>query len=234
MMQSVHEKIEKEKEVELGARALEAVIKEGGETIEDCEEREEEEEEQSDFEEDKVAEAKQHWRSFAETLVRQRVCLVVEPRSEASLADAIKDTKICSTDEGGQDKRRAFIYDAKTVGESKTAPHIRYPPHKCNHMMKMIQGALKSRQEDPSEPLKIAANDCHIFIMWLLLCGKRCASWSSPGRRHPRRTRSRTQKYAALMRAARISAVPSFMMRRPSASQKPPHTSGIHHTSATT
>jgi len=103
MMQSVHEKIEREKEVELGARALEAVIKEGGETIEDsiCEEREEEEEEQSDFEEDKVAEAKQHWRSFAETLVRQMVCLMVEPRSEASLADQIKDTKICSTDEGG-------------------------------------------------------------------------------------------------------------------------------------
>ena len=119
-MQSVYEKIEKEKEVEFAARALEAanVIKEGGETIEDSE-QEEEEEEQSDFEEDNVAEAKQHWRSFAETLVRQKVYLIVEPRSESSLADQIKDTKICSTDEGGQDKRRAFIYDAKTVSSQK-------------------------------------------------------------------------------------------------------------------
>ena len=165
-MQSVHEKIEKEKEVEKEkAIEIKIMMKEGGETVDDSEQdKDSEEEEQSDFEEDNVAEAKQHWRSFAETLVRQKVVLFVEPRSESILADQLKDTKICSPDEGGQEKRRAFIYDSKTVGESKTHPHLRFPPHKANHIMKMIQGALKARQEDPSGPLQIASNDCYIFF----------------------------------------------------------------------
>ena len=70
---------------------------------------------------------KDSFRWLAARLVSQKVDLVIDPKDESQLAQALKRTCAVREVPEGPEKYRAIIYDSKTSGEAATCPWWRLP-----------------------------------------------------------------------------------------------------------
>ena len=66
------------------------------------------------------------WMRYAETLVKERIILVVEPSSETALIKHLEEFKIMNIVGAGQN-HVLTLYDVKQAGESMSRPSLRPP-----------------------------------------------------------------------------------------------------------
>ena len=105
---------------------------------------------------DEVTTKMNKWLKYADTLVREKVCLVVEPASETGLANALKDVRIVSPDSMGT---KVVLYDVKQAGESLSRPAYRAPPLRKAHLRKLVGAVLEAQTQKAIIP------SCDIFLL---------------------------------------------------------------------
>lgn len=115
-----------------------------------------------------VKDVKDSFRRLAARLVSQKVDLVIDPKDESQLAQALKGTCAVREVPEGPEKYRAIIYDSKTSGEAATCPWRRLPPMKQKLLERYIQGALKALAgpEYEADPEKLAIGPQDIFFFF--------------------------------------------------------------------
>ena len=93
---------------------------------------------------------------MASDLAKTSVAIVIEPPSETALADLIKKAKAGALrgttcmDKDGNVLQKDFVhiyYDVKVSGRAASAPHLRPPTLRSNHLSKNIGAMIKSRTD---------------------------------------------------------------------------------------
>jgi len=89
---------------------------------------------------------KSKWQKFAGVTVRQHVKLLVEPKQASLMPALLADMKVMAVvpEKGFY---TLFVYDTKTAGENKYRPHIRMPPLREDHLLKLMGGIVSARME---------------------------------------------------------------------------------------
>ena len=116
------------------------------------------------------AELQETWRGKASRLVKGNVKLIIEPGTEATVANVLKtsDTLAAWRGHPGTDYV-AILFEPSCANESITAPHIRVPPFQKTQYQKLIGGTLKARASEPDDGLAtdfgaIACGDMYITL----------------------------------------------------------------------
>ena len=116
------------------------------------------------------AELQETWRGIASRLVKSEVKLIIEPGTEATVANVLKtsDTLAAWRGHPGTDYV-AILFEPSCANESITAPHIRVPPFQKTQYQKLIGGTLKARASEPDDGLatdfgSIACGDMYITL----------------------------------------------------------------------
>jgi len=91
-------------------------------------------------------------RQLAERKVRAHIRLITETSTEASLANALRDTPAVQCRPSTSTKFTAIVYDVLASGECLTQPHLRTPPLREPHLNRLVRGAVRALSEDESLP----------------------------------------------------------------------------------
>jgi hypothetical protein len=103
-----------------------------------------------------MAAIKAKWLKYAGTIVRQHVKFVVEPKQQSLMTSLLQGCKAVDVvpEKGSY---VLIVYDTKVAGENKYRPHLRMPPFREDHVVKLLGGVLRVRSETPA--LSIRSSD---------------------------------------------------------------------------
>lgn len=103
-----------------------------------------------------MAAIKAKWIKYAGTIVRQHVKFVVEPKQQSLMTSLLQGCKAVDVvpEKGSY---VLIVYDTKVAGENKYRPHLRMPPFREDHLVKLVGGVLRARSETPA--LSIRSSD---------------------------------------------------------------------------
>jgi hypothetical protein len=99
------------------------------------------------------------WLEYAETVVRERISLIVEPSSEVGLVQAFEDLPVAKFTCVGTN-HVVVLYDVKQAGESSSRPAYRAPAMRKAHLRKLLGGLLHVRSQRATIPL----NDVYVMV----------------------------------------------------------------------